>query len=433
MLVEFRVANFRSFREEQVFSLVASKDDKVPGNLINTPRFNLLKSAAIYGANASGKSNLVKALRFFGWFVQVSATRMNQGDPIEGISPFRLDVASRTQPAVFEITVLIDESLYRYGFSATQERVHDEWLVVVPPGGRRQQGWFEREFNPETGRTDWSFRGPLKKDQDLLKERTRDNGLVLSRGAELNVTPLADLFLSLKNALRIFDSSAHTEGVFHTAMCLLRDTPDLADRIPRMMRHADLSIEDLRVSEEPSRPSDIFGPTTREVELAFQSFASGMLRLRLKTFHHMADSELLEEFDLLKDESQGTIQFFSLAVPLVQAIDSGATVFVDEIDCSMHPLLTRKLIELFQSPDVNTSGAQLVFTTHDSSLMDLDLFRRDQIWLAEKNSASATELTSLYDFEERPRNTEAVERNYLAGRYGGVPRFGATFEDLTLK
>ncbi len=439
MLVEFRVANFRSFREEQVFSLVASKDEKLPGNLIPTPHFNLLKSAAIYGANASGKSNLIKAMQFFHRFVLTSATTMNQGDPIVGISPFRLDEKSRTQPSAFEITLAVDKSVYRYGFTATPERVHDEWLVVTPQGGRKQ-GWFERRYNPETDATLWSFRGPLQKDEVLLKERTRDNGLVLSRGAEQNVKPLAALFLSFWSRLSLFDLSQDSSPLIATTIRLMEDSPESAAQIERMVRDADLGIRDINIVRQPCLSGQLPGnESVPQRSRRAPSTIASILEEHLfgirtpKTLHHTADSDRMEQFDLEEDESNGTIRFFALAGPVLNALQDGSTIVVDEIDCSMHPLLTRQLIELFQSPEANKSGAQLVFTTQDSSLMDLDLFRRDQIWITEKNHSFATELYSLYDFEERPRNTEAVERNYLAGRYGGVPRFGATFEDLVLR
>jgi AAA15 family ATPase/GTPase len=138
-------------------------------------------------------------------------------------------------------------------------------------------------------------------------------------------------------------------------------------------------------------------------------------------------------FNFLEAESNGTQRFFALAGPWLDALDQGALLVLDELDCSMHPSLTRKLVELFQTREANPHGAQLVFSTHDSTLMDLELFRRDQIWIVEKGRTGASRLSSLYDFEEKPRNNEALQRRYLAGRYGGVPVFGPTFEDLELK
>jgi hypothetical protein len=152
----------------------------------------------------------------------------------------------------------------------------------------------------------------------------------------------------------------------------------------------------------------------------------------IRSVHRSPSGEAVR-FDFLEAESNGTQRFFALAGLWLDALDQGALLVIDELDCSMHPSLTWKLVELFQTGDANPNGAQLVFSTHDSTLMDLELFRRDQIWIVEKDRAGASRLSSLYDFEEKPRNNEAVQRRYLAGRYGGVPVFGPTFEDLELK
>ncbi len=151
----------------------------------------------------------------------------------------------------------------------------------------------------------------------------------------------------------------------------------------------------------------------------------------VQAVHQSPDGDSMA-FNFLEAESLGTQRFFALAGLWLDALDQGTLLLIDELDCSMHPSLTRRLVELFQSRDANTHGAQLVFSTHDSALMDLELFRRDQIWLVEKDRAQASRLGSLYDFQEKPRNNEAVQRRYLAGHYGGVPVFGPTFEDLEL-
>jgi AAA15 family ATPase/GTPase len=153
------------------------------------------------------------------------------------------------------------------------------------------------------------------------------------------------------------------------------------------------------------------------------------------TTHRLNDSEESVTFLMDRDESNGTRRFFGLLGLVLQALDRGDLLVFDELECSLHPMLTRKLIELFQDESVNSKGAQLVFATHDITLMDKNLFRRDQIWLTEKNDRGATELFSLYDFDpaKRPRISEVLAKNYLAGRYGGVPKFGPTFEDLEIK
>lgn len=431
MLIEFRVANFRSFKEEQTLSLVASKDAKHPGNLIRCGDFNLLKAAAVYGANASGKSNLLKAIDCAVKFIRASATSMTQGDQIQGIDPFRLDPETRQQPSSFGFKFLLDETIYDYTFAASTRRVHHEKLVVSRPGHKPQQVWFERNYPAPTGRPAWEFGKLLRNDEELLKSKTRDNGLVLSRGAELNVKPLAEVFLWFRQLIRHLDLSQPS------FLYGLDDSPIFKDetlktRVLAAMKDADLGIDGVRLDTRPRSLDDI----PAEIR---EMFSEQWLRenfdenVRVRTLHKIPDSDSYEEFDLHKHESQGTQRFFGIVGFLMTALARGTTLVLDELDCSMHPNLTWKLIELFQSPEVNTTGAQLIFSTHDSALMDQSLLRRDQVWIVEKKQSGASNLFSLWDIRDKPRNTEALQRNYLSGRYGGVPKLGPVFEDLTIE
>ncbi len=432
MLLEFSVENFRSFREKQTLSLVASTDKAHEGNLIAGEKQSLLKVAAVYGANASGKSNLVTAIRFMASFIQQSATTMTQGDKIQGAVPFRLDRESEGEPSSFEVTVIVEGVRYVYGFSVTPERVHGEWLDAYPKG--RPRRWFEREGDP----ADWTFNKPLRGDQTTLKERTRANGLVLSRGAELNIAPLSKLFLWFRKKLWTFDLSDPPQVFWNTQKTaqVARGDKSFRDRVTRLLHHADLGISGIRFVEKPMTP-DGMPSILREMlsDHMMKQLGDGT-RFQLLSSHQSSDGDAAIEFDFEEAESNGTKRLFALAGPLLVALDQGSVVVADELDCSMHPLLTRKLIELFQSPEANKKGAQLVFTTHDSSMMDQTLFRRDQIWFTEKNTSGATDLFSLYDFktdEGKPRVNEAFERRYLAGRYGAVPQFGPALEDAELE
>ena len=416
MLIEFRVGNFRSFDEPQTFSLVASSDTKHPDNCIPFGKLRLLKSAAVFGANASGKSNLIKAIDFMRQFVLRSATTMNVGDEIP-VVPFQLNPASRGQASSFEATFVVSDVRHQYGFTATSKRVQDEWLLAYPKG--RAQHLLERSFDVKTEQTTWAFRGELQKEGTLLKKRTRDNGLVLSRGAELNVAPLTTVLLWFRQKMSILDLSTSPASLIDQTARRLKGDAAFRERVLRLIRHADLGISDLAVSEElrVSRSGDvtmyITAPTIRSIH-------------RSSGGHDIS-------FDFLEAESNGTQRYFALIGPWLDALDQGTLLVIDELDCSMHPELTWKLVELFQTRDANPNGAQLVFSTHDSTLMDQELFRRDQLWIVEKDRAEASRLSSLYDFEEKPRNNEALQHRYLAGRYGGVPVFGRTFEDLELK
>jgi AAA15 family ATPase/GTPase len=442
MLVEFRVKNFRSFNEEQVLSLVAGgRDDSHQENLIICEGFNLVKAAAIHGANASGKSNFVKAMRFMTSFVRNSATKMNLGDKIQGVVPFRLDPDARRMPSSFELAMIIDGTRFEYGFSATGEQVHSEFLFAYPAG--RRQRWLERDFGCGTKETGWAFRGPLKKEEKILKEKTRANGLVLSRGAELNIEALKKVFLWFREGVLVFDLSERPSDLFQRTAERIKNEKYFHDTVIDMIRHADVGIDDIIVSEEAipleNMPDHIKEFWSRRLIHQASGEKSGdeqtFKRRTIQAIHRQHESGAKETFDFANDESNGTKRFFALCGPFLEALREGTVVVVDELECSMHPLLTRKLVELFQSAGTNKSGAQLIFATHDSTLMDPELFRRDQIWLVEKNQKGASELFSLHDFDTkgRPRNTEAFQRNYLAGRYGGVPKFGPIFEDLELK
>ena len=436
MLIQFSVKNYRSFRGEQTLSLVAGKDATHPHSLIDCEgKFRLSKVASIYGANASGKSNLVKAMRAMERFVLLSATQMNLGDSIEFVSPFRLDTSTAQEPSRFEITLLIEGDIFTYGFSATREQVHDEWLFVKPQG-KRESKWLERRRDKASRAPSWVFRGPLKRDASLLKEKTRDNGLVLSRAAELNIEAVTPLYLWFRNTFFIFDLSEQPTGLGQLTAERMNEDREFRNRVIQLIREADFGIDSLSVKEEEAMLSipDDAPKELREMFVNFQKLIGSekLIRFSIATEHPLNGGETKIPFSLEEDESNGTQRFFALAGPILSALSDGDLLVIDELDCSMHPLLTQKVIELFQSSEENTNGAQLVFVTHDSSLMDPKLLRRDQIWLTEKRTNGSTELFSLYDFgaSTRPRKGTAFERNYLAGRYGAVPSFGPFFEDL---
>ncbi len=457
MLIEFRVANFRSFNKEQTLSMVASsgRDESLSENLIRGEKFDLLKSTAIYGANASGKSNLIKACYAMKWLIKFSATKMNQGDKIPNIIPFRLDTESRNKPSHFEIKFLIDETRYEYGFATSSEKIHEEWLNAYPLPYKKKQKWFERTYCKKTNKSNWNFRGPLKKEENILTDKTRENGLVLSRGAELNIKELSRVYTWIINNILIFDMSKSPDLLTSKTIERIKDDIVLQSRFNEMLKHADFGIEGFNVRETSLEiPSSddleqrifeleekkglanderVVLSAAKELLFAVKGAMhdSSVKQTSVEMAHKIYGSESKQNFEI-SEESNGTQRFFAILGPIIDAIDNGKIVVADELDCSMHPLLVRKLLELFQ---VNKSKAQLIFATHDSTLMDPELFRRDQIWITEKNPKGSTELYSLYDFDtkDRPRNTEKFQRNYLAGRYGGVPNFGPIFEDLEIK
>ena len=446
MLVQLKIANYRSIYEEQTFSLVASKDKWHPGSLIHCNGFDLLKTAAIFGANASGKSNLVKAMSFMRELILTSATRMTLGDEIAGAEPFKLSKTTLNNPCRFEITFIAEGVNYQYAFAADSERIHSEALFSVSKKGDKAL-WFDRSCDARSKETTWKFGEPLRQHKDVLEERTRDNSLALSTAIRDNLKLLNPVFNWFRKKIQILDFSLTSEMLaFGTSReCQKDDETKL--KILSLMQDADLQIEAIQIEEKDSSISKLLSfpiaSGSSEIDNSIDSLFTKMQaefkyvsshelnRQQVYTQHKMIDSDEMTRFEL-GDESNGTQRYFALLGPLLKALDSGSVVFIDEFESSLHPLLTRKLIELFQSPSANEKGAQLVFVSHDTNLLTPDLLRRDQIYIAEKLRGGGSEYFSLYDFKStnRPRNNEAYERNYLEGRYGGVPQFNGVLEDL---
>jgi uncharacterized protein len=427
MLVEFRTENFKSFGEEQILSLAAGRDKRHPDHVLrSTPP--CLKLAAIYGANGSGKSNLYKAFRALRRLVVESATKMNAGDHIPGLVPFRFSEHTQSNPSKFQITVDVADKRFVYGVSLDTERIHAEWLFQITGPGTRRTRWYERDLDRTTGSYTWKFgdKSPLPPDiRRLIQDRTRDNGLALSRGAELNAQELAPLFLWFRDSAITLDLSADPNQLTGRTAARLYQDASLRKYVTALLSNADLLISDLAIEQRTYE--DLFGAQAAPLknllnEKALETLVAGRVAWRINTIHSVPGLAEPVVFDLA-DESQGTQRLLAIAGPLIDAATTGKFLFIDELDCSMHPLLTRKLVEIFQG-SLNTTSAQLVFTTHDTSLLDPDVLRRDQIWLVERNQSGMSQLYSLYDFTEaKTRSTSNFEHNYLTGRYGGIPNF----------
>lgn len=433
MLISFSVENYRSFADEQTLSLEAVKDNTHPEHVVDCGRFSLLKTAAIYGSNASGKSNLLRAFDFMAGFIRTSATKMNLGDLIEGAEFFRLEKARIGMPCTFDIRFLLEGIEYQYGFSVSEQRVHDEWLFIKREGAKSSNP-LSRHFDPSTGETDWKLRGELKGAHDLI-EKTRDNGLFLSRAAEMNVGCVKDVFLWFTGHCRYLNLALSSNFSMRQTTRRIEKDVVFHDRVERLIHDADFGINGLSTKKEPV----IFGLKydKRQSKEILEILKKGKIkslgtRLVVQTFHKLSDSDDIVAFSLEDDESHGTQRFYGIIGPILETLDNGGLLVVDELDCSLHPRLTRKLVKLFHNKETNPKGAQLIFATHDTNLMSPSLFRRDQIWITEKANNGGTELFSLSDIEskKRPRKEEPFEKRYLEGRYGGVPSFGPALEDL---
>lgn len=409
MLIQFTVGNYRSIREEQTLSMVAGNDGALTGNLIPADRtkWPLLRQVAIYGPNAAGKSNLLLAVESLRQMVLVSAV-LQEGQPLPWLVPHRLDVSTENKPTTFTLVFQVDGVRFQYEVAATPQRVLHEELTAWPQG--RPQTWFSRSFDTESGEDVWKLGTHFKGDRhqrNLWETSTRGNGLFLSTAVQLNNGQLRPIFHWITQQLIVIVPG---KTDFNPALSLDRLHSATGNgHLMAILKAADIGIERLRLKEMDGQPLGVWLPPV----LPDQSAPKWQ---KIMAVHKRTDGSEVE-FDF-GEESDGTRKLFEFAGGWLKALEMGATLFVDEIDRSLHPHLVKMLVKLFHSKN-NPHNAQLVFTTHDTTLLDTDLLRRDQLWFVEKDKQGATQLYSLLEFS--PRKHEAVERGYLLGRYGAIP------------
>ena len=438
MLIEFKVANYRSIREEQTLSMVASAADKeLPQNLISCDHVpglkgtKLVKAVALYGANASGKSNIVAALRFFAEFVRDSATKLQPGAPT-GAQPFKLDPACLDQPSKFEINAVINGIRTLYGIEMTRERVTSEYLVAYPKG--RPQVWFERDWDEEKGKYTWSKSTEHFKHDAALREKTRGNAAFVTVAAQFNQSEAKSISEWLTDRLVLTYARPQPLSAL-TARVFLED-PDMRSALLRIIGKVDLGVAEIRtrkveqveaayeylqwVVASGRERSEKLAASTLTESLDPTSLEKAASMFIMPEFLHKGVEGSLVPLHFEREESLGTQRFTALIADVLGVISSEQALLVDEIEMSLHPSLVRNMIALFLSPKLPSgNSAQLIFTTHNPLLLDQTLLRRDQIWFTEKDQEGATRLYPLTDF--KPRKDESLVKGYLAGRYGGIP------------
>jgi len=418
MLIEFNITNYRSIKENQKLSMVAAKDPShqdancMPSGIDAIPQ--IVRTAVLYGPNASGKSNLISALAFMRSMVETSAVGIREGQALN-ISPFRFDSETTNQPSEFEVTFIDNGVRYQYGFALNATRVIKEWLLVYVE--RKAQRWFERNYDDKKGKDRWYFGSHLvggKKQHQLWSDSTRGNALFLSAAVNLNSEQLRPIFNWFVNKLIIVGSNSQPLP-FYT-MERIKNELD-KPQIIKFLQAADLGITDVQIKMQKGQ----------HVQLRLES---GVAAIESKQeadipsatlFHQGKGQNNFVGFDL-NEESHGTQRIFAYAGPILDVLRDGKILVVDELDGSLHPKMIHFLVSIIQNAHLNKNNAQLIFTTHNTSLLDTEFFRRDQIWFMEKDKEQASHLYPLTDFS--PRKSEALEKGYLIGRYGALPYFG---------
>jgi AAA15 family ATPase/GTPase len=414
MLIEFRLDNFRSFGGEARLSLVANEKDPSlagrntrPSGVPGIP--NVLTSALIYGANASGKSNLIKALTLMRGVV-VESFQLKPEQKFN-VQPFRLDEKLREKPTMFEVTLVLEGRRFQYGFEFTSDRIIREWLLHYETA--RPQTWFDRCYDPGTEKESFNFSTHFKvpkQQRDIIISTTRPNALFLSTAVQLNVEQLMPLHRWFAQDLVTLQGNA---GFWLDYSTRLASTPEGQADLTSMLAAADIAITHISAAKKPGFQNQI----TLDLQTGKSQMETLNNEVLMPVFRHEANG-VTADFEI-PDESDGTVKLFCMAGPLLDILRSGKVLVIDEVDNSLHPLLVTLIVESFHNPEFNTGNAQLICTTHDSSQLSNDAYRRDQFWFTDKKASQMSELIPLTEYS--PRKTEALERGYLSGRYGGVP------------
>ena len=413
MLIEFAVSNFKSIKEESRLSLVAGPDKEHESTHVSafTPSggarpIPLLRSAVIYGANAAGKTNLLLGLKTMHDIVLRSSGNLDELPVI----PFLFDSECGQQPTSFEVTCVTGGVRYQYGFSATKTEVVEEWLYAWPSG--RMQVWFERNSTTTEDRR-WKFGAKLTGDKEVWRRATRSQALFLATAVSLNSKQLTPVF-------DWFHKRLHVAGIVGWAPSFSVEYSQTTDKnaIIDFLNSADLTVSDMRVVEDEFTLEMLPHDMPTELKKTLTKDLAGTKRVDVFLSHQPAKGTSAE-LDI-DDESHGTQKMFALAGPWLDSLQQGNVIVFDELHDNLHPELLRFLVTRFHDPVVNCHGAQLIFSTHDTSILSGDVFRRDQVWLCERDESLGTSVYPLSDFKKR-RNDEDMERAYLSGRFGALP------------
>jgi AAA15 family ATPase/GTPase len=435
MLIEFRVANYRSVGEEQIISLLPTKSQSGDSrdNILEKGKYNALNALALYGANASGKSNILLSMSLFDKLIHLSA-RSSSTTKLP-YDPFLLREDWHNKPTKFEITFILNEAKYRYGFEFTQDAILSEWLYRKKVG--REVYLFLRQGDV-IDTTD-SF-GNSKK-VDLAIETTRPNALFLSTCDMLNVEEAKNIFEWFRYFNMIDGLKTEREEIQTVQMW---NNPAYQEKIRDYLTRLNIGIQDIDVLTKDFDATELPNNLSENARNTLIQSLTGKQSYTILAKHHVYDKEGNKTNQSLtwkmeERESAGTNKAFHLSGPILWALINGGVLIIDEMESKMHPILTLDTINFFLNKETNPNQAQLIFATHDTNLLTYAALRRDQIYFSEKNKWESTEIFSLSDFvylgnqkSEKERPDTDKEKRYFEGRYGAIPVFG-NFKTLKLE
>lgn len=421
MLLQFSVNNFRSIKDTITFSMNTASNG-VSKHSFQIRDCNLLNSAVIYGANASGKSNVLKAMGFMRNLV-LNKPKITQSTDDLPHQPFRLNTETEQASSYFEIVFFLEDVKYRYGFEADNTTVYAEWLYSDEKS--KESRLFERDNEQNIHYVN------KQKFKEGVGLKVLDNHLFIWK-CDQNNGDISKKILQWFNNFNLING-LENEGYLHIALKQMENT-DAKSELLKLVKIADLGIDEIEI-EENDVPQDIIKNLPIPEELKQKMLDDGgVTTVGLQTRHKKFSSKNQPIgtvlFKLNEDESQGTQKFFALSAPILDTLDKGKVLLIDELDASLHPMLTECFIKLFNNKELNKQNAQLIFVTHDIHLLSVpELFERDQIWFTEKDQYGSSKLYSLLEFRKNHkgkdvRATDNLEKHYLQGRYGAVPYIG---------
>ena len=421
MLLQFSVKNFRSFKDEVKLSLEASSDEALKSNFTNVGRESLLNAAVIFGANASGKSNIFKAIAAAILIIRQSNSRqINQ--PLELIIPFLFDTETVQQPTSFEFYFYAEGVKYLYGFSATRKEIIEEYLYLYKTA--KPSVIFERKENNKYRFTD----AAIKRELQPIIERNTPNKLFLATATAWNCESTRTPYLWFGEKINVYDHN--TDQLFGIAAKMYdSDSNDSLRQFTNALLHeADINIDNyifktdsFKVDEMEQQLRNAIVHGLRAVIPIMPEQLQEGKTVQIEAIHTFKQKDELKNYSLpMSEESLGTQHLFMISPILKHAFETGETICIDEFDSSLHPLLAIYLIKLFSNPQVNRAHAQLIISAHMTELLSPDVLRRDQIYFTEKQrETGSSELYSLDEFSVR--SGENMRKAYLLGRYGAVP------------
>jgi len=415
MLVQFCFDNFRSIKDRVELSMVSGSGNR--NNCFTAKGLTLLTTAVVYGANASGKSNVLRAFDYMKSMVLNQPKILQSTDKIP-YDPHRLSNETMDASGSFEMVFIVEGIKYRYGFEVDSTTVYAEWLFADEKGKEAKLFFRDTEeaelyWNPER----------FKEGKGV---KVLPNSLFLWR-CDQEGGPISRTILGWFQNLNFLNGMQASAYLGYSIQQLKQQS--FRDQIMRLIQAADLGIRDLAVEEHDMARTEIDAmPLSAELREQLRLAESPLKKVGLRSSHQRFDSENnaidTTEFDFARDESEGTKKYFCLSAPIIDTLLHGRILVIDELDASLHPMLTRALVTLFNDPQSNPKHAQLIFATHDTNLLDQSLFHKSQIWFVEKDAQGASHVHSMAEYKN-VRPIDNIEKHYIQGKFGAIPYLGA--------